>query len=236
MESSHFLAISSPCGTLQKVVLRFWICCHGNEIWAIFQKNWNCFFFVSRWNRAIYWPLVLHEALYKTLFLDFSFRPPNALNLLPKICNCTKSPISRLVWQIDRRCLGLLGGFRGWPIKWNYAKCCGADRRCHGNDIWPRRGDLVAYRLVCLSLCACLCMSTEMNIKKLWTKVHDIFWKDGAWPKRNRLDFVGGLYSFLHYLSRFLNISINWHFAVYRSNLSTEFNKTYMEYCQYSTE
>jgi len=42
------LAVSSPCGTLQNVVLG-----------------------------------------------DFSFRPPNAKNLLPKIC--TKSPISRLV-------------------------------------------------------------------------------------------------------------------------------------------
>jgi len=32
----------------------------------------NCFFlFVSRWNRAIFWPSVLHMALYKTLFSDF---------------------------------------------------------------------------------------------------------------------------------------------------------------------
>ena len=29
------------------------------------------FFFVSRWNRAIFWPSFLHVALYKTLFLDF---------------------------------------------------------------------------------------------------------------------------------------------------------------------
>jgi len=28
-----------------------------------------------------------------------------------------------LVWQIDRRCLHLPGGFRGWPIQWNHAKC-----------------------------------------------------------------------------------------------------------------
>jgi len=75
MESSHFLAVSSPCSTLQKCCLRFLI------------------------------------------------RPPNAQNLLPKIC--TKSPISRLVWQIDWRCLGLPGGFRGWSIQWNHAKCCG---------------------------------------------------------------------------------------------------------------
>ena len=43
--------------------------------------------------------------------------------LMPKIC--TKSPISRLVWQIDRICLGLPGGFQGWSIQWNHAKCCG---------------------------------------------------------------------------------------------------------------
>ena len=86
-------------------------------------------------------------ALYKTFF-DFWFRPPNAQNLLPKICSCTKSPMSRLVWQIDQRSLDLVGGFWGWPIQWNHVKCCGADPCCHGNDIWPRGGDLVTYRLV----------------------------------------------------------------------------------------
>jgi len=89
---------------------------------------------------------VLHVALYKTMFLDFWFKPPNAQNLLPKIC--TKSPISRLVWQIDRRCLGLREGFRGWPIQWNHAKCCGVDPCCHGNEIWARHGYPVACRLV----------------------------------------------------------------------------------------
>jgi len=39
-----------------------------------------------------FWPPVLHVALYKTLFLDFWFSPPNAQNLLPKIC--TKSKIA----------------------------------------------------------------------------------------------------------------------------------------------
>jgi len=104
------------------------------------------FIFVSRWNRAIFWPSVLYVALYKTLFFKFWFRPPNAQNLLPKIC--TKSPISRLAWQIYRRCLGLPGGFWGWPIQWNRAKCCGANPCCHGNEIWARCGDPVAYRLV----------------------------------------------------------------------------------------
>ena len=59
-----------------------------------------------------FWPSVLHDTLYKTLFFDFWCRPPNAQNLMHKICTCTKSPISGLVWQIDRRCLVLLGGFR----------------------------------------------------------------------------------------------------------------------------
>jgi len=58
-------------------------------------------------------------------------------------------PISRLVWQIDRRCLGLPGGFGGWPIQWNHAKCCGTDPCCHGNEIWAKRGDPVDW-LVCL--------------------------------------------------------------------------------------
>jgi len=86
MESSHFLVISSPWQTLQNVVLRILICCHGNEIWAIFSKISNCFFlFVFRWNRAIFWQLVLRDPLYKTLFLDFWFSPPNPQNWLPKI-------------------------------------------------------------------------------------------------------------------------------------------------------
>jgi len=42
-------------------------------------------FFVSRWNRTIFWPTSLHVALYKTLFFDYWFRSPNAQNLLSKI-------------------------------------------------------------------------------------------------------------------------------------------------------
>jgi len=67
-------------------------------------------FFCFSTESSHFWPSFLHVVLYKTLFLDFKFRPPNSQNLLPKIC--TKSPISRPVWQIDRRCLGLPGGFR----------------------------------------------------------------------------------------------------------------------------
>jgi len=71
----------------------------------------------------------------KLFLFDFWFRPPNAQNLLPKICNCTKSPITWYVWQIDCISLCLLGGFRGWPIQWNHVQCCGADPCCHGNEI-----------------------------------------------------------------------------------------------------
>ena len=72
--------------------------------------------------------------------------------LTPKIYSPkfgTKSHITQLVWQIDRRCLGLLGGFRGSPIQWNHRKCCGADPCCHSNEIWAK----IAYNLACLSLC-----------------------------------------------------------------------------------
>ena len=101
----------------------------------------NRFFFVSRWNQAIFYPSVLHVALYKLFssILDLA-PPPNAQNVLPKICTCTKSPITWLAWQKDRRCLHLLGGFRGWLIQWNHVQCCGADSCCHGNDICARRG------------------------------------------------------------------------------------------------
>jgi len=81
-----FLGHQFSMTKLQDVVLRILICGHANEIWAIFAKNSNCFFFlVFRWNRAIFWPLVLRDPLYKTLFFDFWFRPPNSQNWLPKI-------------------------------------------------------------------------------------------------------------------------------------------------------
>jgi len=43
---------------------------------------------------------------------------------------------------------GTTRGLSKWQIQRNHAKCCGADPCCHGNEIWARRGDLVAYRLV----------------------------------------------------------------------------------------
>jgi len=97
-----------------------------------------------------FWPSVLHVALYKTVFFDFWFRPLNPKSYSPKFG--TKSPISRLVWQIDQRCLGLLGVFWGWPIQWNHGKCCGADPCCHGNEILANLGYFkkVTYKSACM--------------------------------------------------------------------------------------
>jgi len=138
----------------------------------------RCFFFsVSRWNRDISWPSVLHNKNYITLFFDFWFRRRNAQNLLHQIC--TKSPISRLVWQIDRRCFGLTGGFQGWQIQWNHAKCCEADPCCHGNEIWARRGDLVAYRLVTIIIT----IITAFSIQKLLVRPNRNLCLLSGWTK-----------------------------------------------------
>jgi len=32
-------------------------------------------------------------------------------------------------------------------MQWKHAKCCVADSGCHGNEIWARRADPVAYGL-----------------------------------------------------------------------------------------
>jgi len=68
------------------------------------------FFFVSRCNRAISWPSVLHDKNYKTLFLDSWFRPPNAQNLLPQIACDNATLPRRHPWSRCRRgmqlCLG----------------------------------------------------------------------------------------------------------------------------------
>jgi len=89
MESSHFVAVSSP------------------------------------------WPL------YKKLVFDYYLGPLTPKIYSPKFAK--KSPLTRLLWQIDRTRLHLPWGFRGWPIQWNHAKCCGPDPCCHDNEIWARR-------------------------------------------------------------------------------------------------
>jgi len=114
---------------------------------SVWRKRCFFFFFVSLWNRAISWPSVLHDKATKRCSSIFGLGPLTPKIYFPKFAK--KLPISRLVWKINWRCLGLLGGFRGWPIQWNHAKCCGADPCCHGNEIRARCGDPSAYRLVC---------------------------------------------------------------------------------------
>jgi len=56
----YFFVVDSVCACISV--------CHGAPS--------NCFFFfVSRWNRAIFWLSLLHVALYKTVIFDFWFRP-----------------------------------------------------------------------------------------------------------------------------------------------------------------
>jgi len=52
---------------------------------------------------------------------------------------------------------GVFGDGRFNGIMQNVA---GADPCCHGDDIWHRRGDLVAYRIVCLSVTFCIVART----------------------------------------------------------------------------
>jgi len=91
------------------------------------------FFFVSGWNRAIFdrWFSMWRSTKRCSSIFDLGSLTPKIYS--PKFG--TKSPISPLVWQTDRRCLHLTGGFRGWPIQWNNTKCCGVDPCCHGNEI-----------------------------------------------------------------------------------------------------
>jgi len=136
-----------------------------------------------------FWPSVFHIPLYNMLLFDFWFRSPNVQNLLPKIC--TNSPISRLVWQIDRRCLHLPGGFRWWPIQWNHAKCCGADTCCYGNDIWARRGNLVAHWFV-----HSVCLSEDVS--KIYERIFMKFSGGmGRGRRKDRLYFGSDLDSFV---------------------------------------
>jgi len=141
----HWLLISAPrLGVYYFLSLTLSVClslclsvCHGQT------SNWF-FFFVFRWNRASFWLSVLHVALYKTLFFDFWFRPPNTQNLLPKTA-CNNATLPRChPWSRTRQfssCLEKVGN----PLNFR------ADPCCHDDEIWPRRGDLDAYRLVVAS-------------------------------------------------------------------------------------
>ena len=110
---------------------------------------------VCRWNRATLWPSFLHVALYKT-FLDFWFRPFNAINLLPKIC--TKSPKSACT-ATRLEMFGPTRGFSGMADSMEPCKVWGRPLLpWHWN--WARRGDPVAYQLVPLPLHLPFCLTS----------------------------------------------------------------------------
>ena len=98
-----------------------WLCL------SVCHKHWF-FFFASRWNRAISWPSVLHDKNYK-MFFDFWFRPPNAQNLLPKIC--AKSPIS--LWVTEAVMVGINGS-------WVWVMDCGSTKFGLGAEIQSPTG------------------------------------------------------------------------------------------------
>jgi len=107
-------------------------CCHGNEIWArrgdpvaigllacLYLRLSRCSFksllFFLDGTEPFFGRQFSMWHCTKLFSSIFDLGP-----LTPKIYSPkfgTKSPISRLVWQIHRRCLGLVGGFRGWPIQ-----------------------------------------------------------------------------------------------------------------------
>jgi len=103
--------------------------CHFLWPWSTFEGHFSlgCHFHV---HFSYAWHAFASHGLPAIAELLVDLGPLTPKIYSPKIC--TKSPISRLVWHIDWTCLRLQG----------------ADPCCHGNDIWPRRGDPVAYRLV----------------------------------------------------------------------------------------
>ena len=117
--------------------------CHG--------QTSNCFFFVSRWKRAIFGRQF--SMWHSTVLFSSTF---DLCPLTPKIDSpqfAKNAYKSACIWQIDRRCLHLPWGFRGWRIQWNHAKCCGADPCCHGNEIWANFGlffDKIAHESSCM--------------------------------------------------------------------------------------
>jgi len=113
--------------------------CHGQT------SNWF-FFFVSRWNQGIFWLSVLHVALYKTFSSIFDLGP------IPKFTP-QNSHLHKIAYKsacmADRPDMfGPTRGFSGMADSMEPCKMLWSDPCCHGNDIWARCGDLVAYQLV----------------------------------------------------------------------------------------
>jgi len=73
------------------------------------SRSFKLLFFCFSMELIHFWPSVLHVPLYKTVFFDFWFKPLKPKIYSPKFL--AQNRLCRLVWQIDRRCLGLPGVF-----------------------------------------------------------------------------------------------------------------------------
>jgi len=73
----------TPRLALESIIFCRWLCLSV----CLYLRLSRCSFKLL----LLFWPSLLHVALYKSFFFDFRFRPPNSQNLLPKICTCTKS-------------------------------------------------------------------------------------------------------------------------------------------------
>ena len=95
-------------------------------------------FFVSRWNRAIVWPTVLHMALFKTYSSIFDLELQDLIvsyivvsqNLLPKIWHKIADKSASVADR--RKCLGQVGDFSGMTDSMKPCKMLWADPCCHG--------------------------------------------------------------------------------------------------------
>jgi len=75
-KTGRWLLIFAPIGYRSLLFFCRWLCLSASLcLSGCPSRPFKLLFFVSGWNRAIFWPTVLHVALYKTLFFDFWFRP-----------------------------------------------------------------------------------------------------------------------------------------------------------------
>jgi len=146
--------------SLGVIIVNNWLCLSVRV--SVCHAPSNCFFFVCRWNRAIFWPSVLHVALYKRCPSIFDLG-----HLTPKIY----SPKLRHKITYKSACMadrpemfGPTRGFSGMANSMEPCKMLWADPCCHGNEISARRGDPVAYWLVCMLACLCLCVCMRVSI------------------------------------------------------------------------
>jgi len=81
-----FLDGIEPCldKNCKMLLLDFRFVAMATKFGLFFPKNRNCFFFVSRWNQAMFWLLVLHDPSTKRCSSVFELGP-----LTPKIYSPT---------------------------------------------------------------------------------------------------------------------------------------------------